>query len=464
MDDTKSVRRVRVLLGACTFLVFFCSPVVQMFDAEYSMLMADSLLRYGTADLSHYSIPNMSHIGPPLDFKDSSAYQLGYVRGKLVYCFPHGSSWLSVPFLGLLEMVGISPATRDGRFNLFGEAMAQKLLASALMAALTILVFQTCLLMLNERWSLIIAVGFAFGTQVWSTASRAMWSHTWEIVLGGGVVYLLLRAERLGTSVKPALLGTLLGWMYFVRPTGAVAVIGVSAYVALFHRRDLACLVLVGLGWFAAFTAESLMVTGSSLPVYYGNSDFSWRYSLIGIPVDLISPSRGLLVYVPAVLFLGWTLLRYWRLIEAKRLAFLALAVSGGLLLMVSSYAVWWGGECYGARYMTDALPWLVLLAILALKAVPAGRLKLRNPEMAAGLLLLVLSVAINSRGALSWSTGTWTRRVPLAHVQDFLDWSYPQFMAGMMANPYGSESIAPTTFFDLNREKAGYDSDKAGS
>ena len=83
---------------------------------------------------------------------------------------------------------------------------------------------------------------------------------------------------------------------------------------------------------------------------------------------------------------------------------------------------------------------------------------------MAAGLLLLVLSVAINSRGALSWSTGTWTRRVPLAQVQDFLDWSYPQFMAGMMANPYGPESIAPKTFFDLNREKAGYDSDKAGS
>ena len=445
----RGVGRIRVLLGCMVFLVFCVSPVAQISDSKYSMLMADSLLRYGSADLSRYLIPGVQAEVPksdfqtdrtcrPFEFPDARTYQLGYVRGKVVYCYPHGSSWLSVPFLALMELGGLSPATPDLRFDLFGEIVTQRLLASLLMAAMTILVFEMGSLLLNDRWSVVVAIGFAFGTQVWSTATRALWAHTWEIALGGAVVYLLLRAELYRTGIRPILLATLLAWMYFVRPTGAIPAVCVAIYIAIFHRRDLVRLILVGLAWFAAFTIENLWVTGRLTPLYYIRSDFSWRYPLAGIPGNLISPNRGLLVYVPTLFFVTWILVRYWRAIELRRLALLALAVTGGILLMVSSYAVWWGGECYGARFMSDALPWLVMLAILGLNAIPPARRTVRtNPAIALGLLMLVLSIAINSVGAISLPTITWTEDVPFEHAQNILDWSYPQFMAGFTANPY---------------------------
>ena len=87
---------------------------------------------------------------------------------------------------------------------------------------------------------------------------------------------------------------------------------------------------------------------------------------------------------------------------------------------------------------MSDALPWLVMLAILGLNAIPPARHTVRaNPAIALGLLMLILSIAINSVGAISLPTITWTEDVPFEHAQNILDWSYPQFMAGFMANPY---------------------------
>jgi len=45
-------------------------------------------------------------------------------------------------------------------------------------------------------WSIVLALGSALGTQVWSTASRVMWSDTWAIVLTAVIIFLLL-ASRL---------------------------------------------------------------------------------------------------------------------------------------------------------------------------------------------------------------------------------------------------------------------------
>ncbi len=67
------------------------------------------------------------------------------------------------------------------------------MIAALLMASLVIIFFRTALLLLDWRWSAAIAIGAGFGTQMWSTASRGMWSHTWEMTLSGLVIYLLLR-------------------------------------------------------------------------------------------------------------------------------------------------------------------------------------------------------------------------------------------------------------------------------
>src|SRR6185369_7441598 len=123
----------------------------------------------------------------------------------------------------------------------------------------------------------------------------------------------------------------------------------------------------------------------------------------------LVSPSRGLLVYVPAIFVVGYLLIRYRDLVR-KRLVVLALSAVGALLLAISFYYPWHGGHCYGPRLTTDLVPWLALLAMLAVEA----RLRWQNEnpqrdsrprvvlEWSIAILLLLCSVTLNGIGAVS--------------------------------------------------------------
>src|SRR4029079_10614010 len=149
-------------------------------------------------------------------------YQLEASRGHVYYYLPPGSSVLSVPFVSLFNLIGLSAVGDDNAYNHQGEVQIEAILAAFLMAALSCLFFYTARLILPIKWSVFVSLGGALGTQVYSTASRALWSHTWGILLLGIVVFLLLRLEARQRAVHPVLLASLLSWLYFIRPTFAV--------------------------------------------------------------------------------------------------------------------------------------------------------------------------------------------------------------------------------------------------
>jgi hypothetical protein len=333
-----------------------------------------------------------------------------------------------------MNLIGISPTTPDHSFNLKGEVVIQKVLAAFLMALATGIFYQSARLLLDPIWSGLIALGAAFGTQVWSTASRGMWGHTWGIVLGAIVVYLLIDAEQRHVSKSPTLvpatLATLLSWMFFVRPTGAIAVVCVSAYLIVRRPRDLPIYAAAGAIWGAAFVAYSIHFFGTTVPFYYAPERNDPGLLGIGLYCNLLSPSRGLLVYSPIVAFITYLVIRYWRSLPFRELALMALAATAMLTVAAATHRVWWEGQGYGCRFLADAVPWFVLIAILGCAAIPPGRRSLRsNPELAVGAILLALSVAINGRGALSWATMQWNEIEPV-QVR-VLDWTQPQFLAG---------------------------------
>ncbi len=151
------------------------------------------------------------------------------------------------------------------------------------------------------------------------------------------------------------------------------------------------------------------------------------------LTLNLVGPGRGLLLFVPVTLFVIYLVARYRKLLSHKGLALLAIAQIVGIGIALSTNKSWTGGWCYGPRYFTDAIPWFVLLAILGLDAMrraPAS--SNHRTEIAAALFLLALSVAINMRGAWSFSGLDWN---PIEQHGDF-DFRYPQFMAGLIAPP----------------------------
>jgi hypothetical protein len=202
----------------------------------------------------------------------------------------------------------------------------------------------------------------------------------------------------------------------------------------------------VGFGWALLFVVYSRHLFGRWLPDYYTSSlpfDRFW----LGLEASLISPSRGLLVYVPVLVFVAFLLIIWRRHLRLRKLAGLASLVIAAHLIMIAGSADWNGGGCYGARLSTDLAPWFVLLSIIAIQAMLAARaMTVKMPfvswhaPLIFGAILLLVSIFMNARGAASWDTWLWQLLPANREGRLMWDWRYPQFFAGLIRPPLPGE------------------------
>jgi hypothetical protein len=434
------------LIFILTFFIFLFSPLSQIADSKYSMLLSESLIKNRSFTLDNYAIPRLTPIFHDNNYKNGNIYQIELVGDHLYYYFPPGTSVLSAPYVGLMNLLGISAANADGTYSQRGEEKIEVSLAALLMATLASIFFFTARLVLPWRWSLLIALGGALGTQIWSTASRGMWTHTWGALLLGLALWMLLAQETGKRDLKPVLFASLLSWMYFVRPTSSIFIVALSLYIFLYHRRFFLRYAITGAVWFAGFAAYSLYHYGQLMPNYYQATRLNYRQGWTALAGNLISPGRGLLIYVPILLFVAYLLARYRKQLIFPRMVWLTLVVSAAHLLVTSGFTPWQGGHCYGPRYSTDLVPWFVLLSVLGVKAMldwrekHATKINVLNwyAPMALGGVLLLLSVFINGRGAISIETAKWNAQpINIDKLPSRIwDWTYPQFLAGILHPP----------------------------
>jgi hypothetical protein len=422
-------------LFVITFLIFLRSEVRQINDSGYSMLLSQSLIDNRSFTLDAYNIQRREPRPQKGYVSNGEIYQIELVNGHLYYFFPAGSSILSVPFVVALNWLGISAANPDGTYNGVGETLIEIALASALMAGLTVVIFYTASQILSFWWSVMVAAASALGTQIYSTASRGLWSDTWGIFILGIVIFLLTRAAVKQVHPPPILLATLLAWLYFVRPTFCIAVIAVSVYFFVYHRPAFIRFAIAGAFWLTVFVGYSRWHYQSLLPSYYRAGRLSFETFWMALAGNLISPARGLLIFVPVLSFVFYLLIRYRRHLAFKRLVALSLPVIAAHVIVVSGFVPWYGGHSFGPRYTTGLVPWFSLLAILGIKArVTSGATDvswLRRLEAFAGIVLLLASVAINYAGATKPRTAIWNLHP--VNIDDqpsrIWDWKHPQFL-----------------------------------
>jgi hypothetical protein len=412
-----------ILIFVASLGVYLAAPQRQVTDSLYSMLLSETLLRERTFRLE-------GHVAQP-------GPQLEAARGHLYYRYPPGTSILSAPLVAVLNAAGISAIGPDGRFERAGEEALQTALAAFLSAGQAMLFWLCASLVLPSRWAVLVALAGAFGTQTLSTMSRGMWSHTWEGVLLGMLTCLLLGAEARRTPLRPGLLGVLASALVWVRPTGALPLAATAIYLGAAGRGPVLRFAAAAAAGLGALFLYSLSQFGTLLPSYYLEGR-NWSLSALpqGLLGQLLSPSRGLLVYVPALLPIGASLLRPRRRVPYPRLAGLALGCIGLHLATISAWTHWWGGDCYGPRLSSCLVPWFVLLGALALRAgldAPRARWRRLQAGIAGGCVLL--GVALNAIGA--WSRRAWDwNQVPAAidrTPQRLWRWDQAQFLAGLL-------------------------------
>jgi len=442
---------IYIALFALTFTIFALSPVTDLHDSRYTVLLSECILTRHTTDLKYYSIEALDFSSLPSEpdlVRNDAFYELVKIGGKLLYYYPHGSSMLSLPLVAALRASGQSVVNDTGNYYVVREAQEQHLIAALLMALLACLFLLTGGILLPPSWSLTIALAASLGTQIWSTASRLLWSHTWEVLLLGAVTFELLDAEAKHRPLHMVWLATLVSWMFFVRPTGGIVIAGVTIYILVYYW--IACLpyILTGLIWLFAFITYSWFTFGEVVPGYYHNPSFhSSEHFFAALAGNLVSPSRGILVFVPELMFLIYLVVRFWKRVPHRSLATLAIAMCVAHFVVLAADKKWWGGWSYGPRLSTDLVPWFVLLAILGIRAwrdemkqrrldsgVDESRVMWRERiEIAVGCLLLVAGIMINAHGALSWSTALWNAEPNIElHPERVWDWRAPQFLAGV--------------------------------
>ena len=410
------------LIFLSCFLSFRHAPIQQTGgDDRYSLLLAENLLRHRDFTLERYRLPTPD-------------YRLEDVGEHRYYDFPPGTSVLSIPYVALMHLRGHS-VLRGGAYDLEEERSLEARLAAILMAALAVTAYLTARLLLPAAWSLAVTVASAFGTQVFSTMSRALWSDTWGVFLVGLAAFMLLRSAVRRRPPNLPLLATLEVWAYLVRPTNSLALLGTAVYLLVTMRRAAwPFLITVG-AWLAVFVAHSWRHFHRLLPSYFEAGrriDFTIGWS--GLLGNLLSPSRGLLVYVPQVLGVGLLLLRYRKTTRFRTFVALPVFVICAHLLMLAGFPHWWGGHCFGARLTAGLVPWLSVLAVVGLDALREARAQGARRDVAVLAivgLLSVLSIAINAVGAFSREASNWNVRPNIDETPARLwDWRRPQFAA----------------------------------
>lgn len=302
----------------------------------------------------------------------------------------------------------------------------EKLIAS-LMAALSASLLYLALRRRTTAWiATLLTIAYAFGTTTWVISSQALWQHGMAELLLVGLILLLSAPSTVPTTLAA---GLLCGLIAGNRPADAVVAAALGVYALIWAGRRIVLLGVAASVPALAVLLYNATVVGALSGAYQlvGHAELFFRHDIIsGLAGLLFSPTRGLFVFSPFLLFLFLV----WRHLPRDRAERgLTLAMIVGVLAEVLLYSKtdWRGGVSWGPRFLTDLLPLLLWLLVPVVAAL--GRL-----GRTCFVATVVIAIAIESVGAFTYTGVTDLPIFAIASGPDKLraswDWSNAPFVA----------------------------------
>jgi hypothetical protein len=381
--------RAGVLLGLVCLLVYNANlRSIGTGDTLPARYLPFAIWRYGTVFLD--PIREVT--------REGRAGQYWIVRGRAGHSLslypvvlPVLVAPLYLPAVGYLNLRGWT----EQRLLRVATVM-EKLTASLLAAAAAALLY----LLLRRRAppadAMLLAVAFAFGTNTWMIGSQALWQHGFaELLLVGALLVLTGPC----TDCRALAAGALCALIAVNRPPDALLAAALGLYGWRWAGRRAPWLAAGAAAPLALVLSYNLAAAGTLLGAYGipGRQGFFGHDLLAGVAGQLISPTRGLLVFSPFLLLVP-AAFRLGLRDRAARALTLAIGVAALAQLLLYAKADWRAGYSWGPRWLTDLLPLLVWMLPPALAALRgAGRL--------AFALAVGAAIAIQAVGAF-WYTG----------------------------------------------------------
>lgn len=368
--------------GALLFLLAFADlNDIRSPDVVPNALFAWTLLREGNVDYDEFvttpepsvrSVPpalrlpreayffracgRSTFTGTPSEPRSSGGPPPPGPNDRVCSVFPPGIGLLALPVLAPFVLSGATPS--DETLVIRGGHLAAALIET--LAAL--LLWSVVARFASARWAVALILLYWLATSVRTVASHALWQHAGVHLAIAAALWLVLH-ERAVPLRRELVAAAALGFGVVVRQTTAVVGLAMFRLGRRPIRERLALLAALGLGALP-LVLYSAIAFGSPLEQGYGEKPFDGPLAL-GVYGLLLSPSRGLLVYEPYLVFGLAALVLAWRRpgLVAERLRDLSLSWVA-LLILYAGYAEWWGGRVFGPRFLDDLAP--VLFAALA--------------------------------------------------------------------------------------------------
>jgi hypothetical protein len=371
-------------------LAFAALPAVPLLVRDYSFFSGDSqpvvqtatsLVRDGDSALDEFAA------GPCAEAERRPYYWVQTPTG-IHSAYPSGMVPFALPAAAGARLVGADLDDHRVRTRL------ERWTAAALMAACLALFLLTALHMVpaGPAWAVTLMLGL--GSALFTIVGQALWQHGGLIFWGLLAVLLEFRQARQPSRAATALQGLACALMLACRLTAGPFVLAFGAWVLLRQPRRLPLLIVGAALGYAPWTLFHISIYGQLLgptvSAQGGSANWSWGNPQAWAGV-LISPGRGVLVYQPWLLLAGLAFIPAVRRTPGRGPCpagwevFCAVVVLAHLAL-ISGWACWWGGHCWGSRLATDVIP---LGALLCLRPVAALWATVGGRRLVVGLIVL---------------------------------------------------------------------------
>ncbi len=297
-----------------------------------------------------------------------------------------------------LPAVAYLNATSWNPYHLDQVARIMEKVSASVLAAISSALF---FLLLRRRTSQLLALlltfAYAFGTTTWVISSQALWQHGVAELL---VVCALLLLTGTATRGGAIALGLILSLMSFNRPPDSLIALAFAAYgIWWWARRFWLLLVAAALLPAVPLLIYNLGIVGHIVGTYglVGKTSFFAHNPIEGLAGLLFSPTRGLFVFSPFLLFVPLCLPRILRDKATRTLTLVALAAVVAQLLVYAP-TDWRQGGSWGPRWLTDIVPILIWM-------LPPALTGLRTTARAIFVVAVGAAMILQTIGAF-WFTG----------------------------------------------------------
>jgi hypothetical protein len=402
-----------ILLGLCCFLVYNANlrqigagdtmparylPLILWHNGTFALDASARMVAHGHSMIPDWKRDRTAGAAGKVNYFEPWAYWMVRTRqNQLASLYPVVTPLLVTP-LYFPAVIWLNTHGWE-QPQIDRVAVLMEKVSASLLASIAVVLMFLVLRRDSIRWSLPLAVVFAFGTNTWMISSQALWQHGSGELL---VALSLLLVVGAASPMRTAALGAVCVLMAANRPPDALIAGAIILFVIWSRRRSALWLLAGAVVPLVALLYYNLNFIGN-LAGGYGlapHKEFV-RLNLSGVAGLLVSPARGLLVFSPFLVFIPLGLVQRLRAPGSRGFAVaLSFAVAGQFIIY--SQADWRAGVSWGPRWLTDLLPilvWMLAPVPFVLRPVARGLLSI---TMTAAM---ALSIGVQTIGAF-WYTG----------------------------------------------------------